>query len=84
MLSTDIIVNARRNYDKVLAKFDKFFKARRNVTLERTRFNQRNQQQNESAKECITILYNLEGNCEYGPLKDENDLQSPSCRDLRQ
>ena len=71
MLSTDITANARRNYDKVLAKFDKFFKARRNVILERARFNQRNQQENESAKEYIAVLYNLEGNCEYGDLKDE-------------
>ena len=34
-----------------LLKFDEFFKVRRNVIFERARFNQRNQQQNESAEE---------------------------------
>ena len=46
-------------------------KVRRNVIFERARFNQRNQQQNESAEEYIAVLYNLAGNCEYGALLDE-------------
>ena len=71
MLSTSITANARREYDKVLAKFDKFFKVRRNIIFERARFNQRNQQQNESAEEYIAVLYNLARNCEYGALLDK-------------
>ena len=51
LLSTRITANARKEYDEVLAKFDEFFKVRRNVIFERARFNQRNQQQNESAEE---------------------------------
>ena len=71
LLSTSITANTRREYDEVLAKFDEFFKVRRNIVFERARFNQRNQQQNESAEEYIAVLYNLAGNCEYGTLLDE-------------
>ena len=43
LTSTDITVEDRKKYDEVVAKLDGFFKVRRNVILERARFNRRSQ-----------------------------------------
>ena len=55
----------------VLAKFDGYFKVRRNVIFERARFNLRNQLPGESAETYIAELYRLIEHCEYGNLRDE-------------
>ena len=54
-----------------MAKFNGFFKVRRNVILERARFNRRCQREGESTEQYITALYGLVKTCEYGNLRDE-------------
>ena len=48
-----------------MKKFDAFFNVRRNVILERAKFNGRNQIAGESAEQYITSLYSLVETCKY-------------------
>ena len=48
-----------RPIDTVFAKFDEFFKVRKNVIFERARFNQRCQKPGESVDQFITSLYRM-------------------------
>jgi hypothetical protein len=45
--------------------------SRRNVIFERAKFNQRKQQEGESADSFIKALYTLVEHCEYGNLKED-------------
>ena len=65
LASTGISENEWKEYSKALRKFDEFFKVRRNVILERAKFNIRSQMAGESAEEYITTLYNLIETCKY-------------------
>ena len=65
LASTGISDDDRKKYDKVIQKFDEFFKVRRNIIFERAKFNSRNQLAGESAEQYITALYNLVETCEY-------------------
>ena len=69
--STNISSEDRKKFESVMAKFDTFFKVRKNVIFERARFNSRKQGSNESVEQFITSLYQLAGNCEYGGLKEQ-------------
>ena len=40
-----------------MTKFDEYFKGRKNLILERARFNKRDQRDGETAEEYITALY---------------------------
>ena len=71
--STNAGADDKAKYDTVVAKFDEFFKVRKNVIFERARFNRRNQQEGESAEHYIMALYDLAENCEYGDMKSEID-----------
>ena len=71
LTSTGITEDERKVYATVLAKFDGYFKVRRNVIFERARFNRRNQEEGETAEKYITELYTLAENCNYGDLRDE-------------
>ena len=71
LTSTNISEENWKKYSEVMAKFDGFFKVRRNVILERARFNRRSQPEGESAEQYITALYGLVETCEYGNLRDE-------------
>ena len=71
LTSTSISEADRKKYDSVMAKFDAFFKVRKNIIFERARFNQRSQLDGESAEQYITALYRLINFCEYGALKEE-------------
>ena len=71
LASTNATEEDRADYDRVVAKFDDFFKVRKNVIYERARFNRRNQQSGESAEQYIMVLYNLAENCDYGDIKEE-------------
>ena len=68
---TKISAEDRKKYEKVLSQFDNFFKVRKNIIFERSRFNRRNQSSDESAEQYITCLHQLADNCEYGEMKDE-------------
>ena len=71
LTSTKISTEDRQKYASVVGKFDDYFKVRRNVILERARFNRRNQLSGESAEQYITTLYSLVSTCEYGGLTDQ-------------
>jgi transposase InsO family protein len=71
LASTDISADERKSFDSVIAKFDSFFKVRKNVIFERARFNCRSQEEGESTEAFITCLYQLVENCEYGDMKDQ-------------
>ena len=58
-------------YASVREKFDSYFVRRRNTIYERAKFNQRVQQQGESADSFVTDLYALAESCSYGGLHDE-------------
>ena len=51
-----------------MAKFDTFFKVRRNIFFERARINQG---AGEPAEEYIVEMYRLAENCSYAGLKEE-------------
>ena len=53
--STNVTAAERKEYKNVLEKFDSFFKVRKNVIYERTRFNRRRQQSGETAEQFTTI-----------------------------
>ena len=61
----------QKDYATIAGKFDAFFNVRRNIIFERARFNQRNQQPRESAKQYIMALYSFAANYNYGALEDE-------------
>ena len=71
LMSTNITEEERKDYSKVIEKFDDFFKVRRNVIFERARFNRRSQMPGESVEQYIVELYNLAEHCNYGNLTSE-------------
>ena len=71
LASTNVSEDDRKEYSRVIAKFDAFFKVRKNIIFERARFNGRSQREGESVEQFITSLYSLAEYCEYGEMKDE-------------
>ena len=71
LMSTSATADDCKDHASIMAKFDAFFKIRRNIIFERAQFNRRNQQPGESAEQYIMALYSLAANCEYGALQDE-------------
>ena len=69
--STNISEEDKTNYSKILENLNGFFKVRKNVILERAKFNRRYQLPGESAEQYITTLYRLVENCQYGALTQE-------------
>ena len=65
LTSTNASAADKEKYDTVIAKFDSFFKVRKNIIFERARFNRRNQQEGESAEHYIMALYDLAEDCDY-------------------
>ena len=71
LTSTNISEEDRKNYASVLGKFNGFFKIRKNVIIERAKFNKRSQLPDEPAEQFIASLYNLASDCNFGELKNE-------------
>ena len=69
--STKPTEEERKDYTKVLEKFDAFFAVRKNVIFERARFNRRNQQPGENVDQYIMALHTLAASCNYGAMEDE-------------
>ena len=55
----------RKDYTRVVLKFEEYFSKKRNVIYERAKFNQRKQKEGESVDMFITSLH-----CSYGNLKE--------------
>ena len=62
LTSTKISEEDRKKYNSVMKKFDEFIDVRRNVILERAKFNGRNQI---AGEQYITSLYSLVETCKY-------------------
>ena len=61
----------KKKYDTVLGKFEGHFVQRKNVILERAKFNKREQGEAEPVDPFVTDLYRLAKHCGYGTLHDE-------------
>ena len=71
LASTNVSDDQRKQYEAVLLKFDSFFRVRKNVIIERAKFNRRSQLPNEPAEQVIASLYNIAADCNFGDLKNE-------------
>ena len=58
-------------YHTVKTKFDEHFVVRRNVILERAKFNRRHQEEGETVYTFITALHALAEHCKFCTLTDE-------------
>lgn len=61
----------KKKWDKVTEGLMNYFIPKRNVILERTKFNQRIQMADESVDTFVTSLFSLAENCKFGILHDE-------------
>ena len=59
------------SYDHLKQSLDRYFGVRRNLIIERVKFNRRVQQQGESVDVFIQDLYRLVEHCEYGELREQ-------------
>ena len=71
----DILITLRisedtADYDEVVQALNKHYEGRRNIIVERARFNKRKQQPGEPMDVFIQDLYRLADHCEYAELKD--------------
>ena len=61
----------KNKIDALFAKFEDYCKPRKNVIMERYKFNTRTQQKDESADQYVTELKLIATNCNFGSLEDE-------------
>ena len=59
------------SYEEVKSALENHFSDRRNVLVERARFNRRVQRPGEPVDTFIQDLYKIAADCEYGTLKNE-------------
>ena len=71
LATTNITVEQKKEYRRVVQKFDEYFQVRKNLVYERESFNLAYQLADESAEQFITRLHQLAVNCEFGDLKNE-------------
>ena len=71
LASTNATALDRRDFDRTIARFDAYFKVRKNVIYELARLNRRNQQSAETAEQYIMALYALSEHCDYGNMTEE-------------
>lgn len=67
----EIPANEHKNAEKLIEALDTYFKPVKNKSVERHKFNTRNQQANESFDEYLLVLKAISSNCEFGAMKDE-------------
>ena len=61
----------KKDPDKVIAQFDKYFVPRRNVIFERAKFGSREQYIDEPIETYVRALYQLAEHCNFGATKDD-------------
>ncbi len=71
ILKTLEIDEEKASFEEVKKALDDHFSERRNVLVERTRFNRRIQLPGEPVDTFIQDLYKIAADCEYGALKNE-------------
>ena len=62
----------RKEFDKMIVKFDEHFVPKNNLIFERAKFRNRVQRPGENVETFIRALYELSENCEFGDQKDSN------------
>ena len=71
ILATLRVDETKASYEQMKSALDNYFGARRNVIVERARFNRRIQRPGESIESFIQDLYRLADECNYDSLKDD-------------
>ena len=71
ILATLRVDETKASYEEMKSALDNYFGARRNVIVERARFNRRIQRPGESIDSFIQDLYRLADECNYDSLKDD-------------
>ena len=70
--NTMTITNAEKDkLDVLFAKFEEYCNSKQNVTMERYKFNTRNQGKEETVNQYVVVLKLLAKNCKFGILEDE-------------
>lgn len=82
LTSTYISDDDRKQYDTVMAKFDCFFRVRKNVIIECMKFNECAQLPDDPAKQFITSLYNLATGCNFGDLRNKLSCETLLCQNF--
>ena len=71
LLSFRLTEEEAKKYSTVVEKFQQCFVKRKNVIYERSKFNQRIQELDETIDSFVTDLYRLAQMCNYGKLTDK-------------
>lgn len=71
IIKTLNIDEEKTTYEEVKSAINNYFEVRRNVIVERVKFNKRVQQPGEPIDSFIQDLYRIADDCEYGVLKNE-------------
>ena len=71
LLSFRLTEEEAKKYSTVVEKFQQYFVKRKNFIYERSKFNQRIQELDETIDSFVTDLYRLAQTCNYGELTDE-------------
>ena len=70
----EISADDKDKINPLLNQFEKYCIPKRNITMERHKFNTRLQHQNETVDQYVTELKNISDNCEFGAIKNEIEL----------
>ena len=74
LASTNTTAEGWRDFNRIIAKFDAYFKVRKNVIYERAQFNRTNKKSGETAEKYIMALYELSEHCEYSKMTMVHNL----------
>lgn len=71
ILTTMKIDEDKATFQELVSAFNTYYNTRKNVIIDRAKFNKRNQRQGEPIEEFIQDLHKLASECNFGALKDE-------------
>ena len=71
LATTNISNDDKKDYSKVVRKFNEYFKVRKNTIFERANFNLTRQLADETVEQFITRLHQIADTCEFGEMRSE-------------
>ena len=71
VLATTNISNDKKDYSKVVRKFNEYFKVRKNTIFECANFNLTRQLADETVEQFITRLHQIADTCKFGEMRSE-------------
>ena len=71
LATTNISDDDKKNYSKVVKKFNEYFKVRKNTIFERANFNLASQLADKTVEQFITRLHQMADNCDFGNMRSE-------------